>query len=85
MQRAQVVQILKQFIKTELLEGEDRELDESTPLLEWGILDSYSVLSLLAYVEKELGVRFDTVDPERMKDLRSIADLVTNMRSSGGA
>ena len=44
------------FIGSELLGGQDEGLDSTTPLLELGILDSFSTIRLLSFVEDELGI-----------------------------
>lgn len=47
---------LRAFIAQQLLKGDDAGLDEQTPLLELGIVDSMGIMELTTYVEKEFGV-----------------------------
>ncbi len=44
------------FVARELLDGQNINLDASTPLLEWGVIDSISLLSLLKFMETRFGV-----------------------------
>ncbi|HLL65107.1 MAG TPA: phosphopantetheine-binding protein [Micromonosporaceae bacterium] len=73
------------FIRERFLDGDARgELDERTPLLEWGLLNSLNTVVLLTFVRNELGV---TVPPARinahdLKDVRSIAGMVRSLAAS---
>jgi acyl carrier protein len=73
---------LTQYIKEELVEPEvARELTATTPLLEWGVLDSMKVARLIGYLRDEHGVR---VPPASMtggnfRDLDSIANLAVEL------
>jgi acyl carrier protein len=67
------------FIREKFLSGDNgQELTESTPLLEWGILDSLSTAVLLKFIREELGVTVppSAVDARNFKDVRSIAAMV---------
>jgi pimeloyl-ACP methyl ester carboxylesterase/acyl carrier protein len=70
---------LIEFINLEVLKGEGDDLDESTPLLELGILDSLSMATLLVFVEESIGVRIpeDEIVPENFESVASIAELVS--------
>jgi len=82
MQKSSVVNSLKVFITQEILQDEKTNLDDATPLLEEGFLDSFSVMNLLCFIESELGVdiALETVPIERFKDLDSLADFVIESR-----
>ena len=47
---------LRTFIAQQLLRGDDTGLDEQTPLLELGIVDSMGIMELTTFVEKQFGV-----------------------------
>ncbi len=70
------------FIRASFLGDDPRsELDEETPLLEWGVLDSMNTAVLLGYIRDELGVR---VPPERIngrnfRNVHSIAAMVVDL------
>ena len=46
----------KQFVVSELLDGRDMGLDEHTPLLAWGVLDSMSVNVLVSFTSERFGI-----------------------------
>jgi acyl carrier protein len=78
----EILETLRRFVADELLGGQDEGLDASTPLLEWGVIDSISVMRLRAFVEKELGVKIPTSDLKsgNLKTLRLLTDLIVRLR-----
>lgn len=74
----EITQNLKDFIINELLDGEEMGLEVDTPLLEWGILDSLSMVSLLAFIEENLGIQVPSkeVKPENFDNLQAITNLL---------
>ena len=48
-----MIQKLIDFIKSEFLTDEDADIDENTKLISSGIIDSFSLISLQSYIEKE--------------------------------
>lgn len=81
MERQQVLAKLKALFKKEILQDEAERVDETTPLLELGVLDSFVVLSLLALVEAEFSVEIplETLTLDQLRDLNSIADLIVDL------
>ena len=81
MERQQVLAKLKNLVKREILTGEPEMVDETTPLLELGVLDSFVLLSLLALIEAEFSVEIplETLSLEDLTNLNSIADLVIKL------
>ncbi|MFI6318290.1 acyl carrier protein [Nonomuraea sp. NPDC050556] len=79
----QIVSDLLVFIRTQFLDGDPAgELSDDTPLLAWGVLDSFKTARLVAFIQDELG---SPIPPEQLNatnfhDIRSIAELV---RSNG--
>lgn len=79
-----VVSELLTFIRTEFLDGDAAgELTDETPLLAWGVLDSFKMARLLSFVQDGLGVQVPAaqLSAENFRDIRSIAAVVA---SSGG-
>lgn len=78
MQTSELIERLTGFVARELLHGDDADLTEDTPLLEWGVLDSRSMVSILAFIEDEfsLAVPDDAVRPENFANIRSLATLL---------
>lgn len=70
---------IKQFIETEILyEQEDILLQETTPLLETGLLDSLGIIKLLAFLEAtfSIQVREDELIPEHFETIQAILLLL---------
>jgi peptidyl carrier protein len=71
------------FIRRTFLDGDPKDdLNESSPLLEWGILNSMNMIQLMNFVRDQLGV---SVPPARIngrdfKDVRSITAMVVDLR-----
>ncbi|MFT5680370.1 MAG: pimeloyl-ACP methyl ester carboxylesterase/acyl carrier protein [Myxococcota bacterium] len=72
---------LIQFVSTELLDGEDEAIDAKTPLLAWGIIDSMSMMSMLAFIAEDFGIQIpdEEVRPEHFATLDDLATLLDRM------
>ncbi|MFF3667002.1 acyl carrier protein [Microtetraspora malaysiensis] len=80
----QIVSDLLVFIRTQFLDGDPAgELTDQTPLLAWGVLDSFKTARLVGFIHDELGSQIppDQLNASNFQDVRSIAELV---RSNGG-
>ncbi|MFI6291652.1 phosphopantetheine-binding protein [Nonomuraea sp. NPDC050790] len=77
--RARINTAITDYVSAKFLdESEVSELDQETPLVDWGVLNSMNTTMLLAYIRKELGV---TVPPTHItmrhfQSLRAITDMV---------
>lgn len=72
---------IKDFIMSEFLPGEDpNDLDDSTPLISGGILDSIATLKLVMFMEERFGITFQAheVNRELLDTLADIARLVAS-------
>jgi acyl carrier protein len=67
-------------IVTTWLNGDDRGFDDDTDLQGTGILDSFSTLSLVAFIDDTFAVQLDPVDinAETFKSVTTIAELVSH-------
>lgn len=74
---------LTTFIKQNLVPDEPYDIDEDTPLLERGILDSLKTAMLLNYVRDGLGAPVPPylIDSVNFRSVRTIAALVSNLTS----
>jgi 2-hydroxymuconate-semialdehyde hydrolase len=45
------------YIMKEFVEDPDQEIDETTPLISSGLIDSLSIISLVAFIDKKFGVK----------------------------
>jgi acyl carrier protein len=67
-------------IVTTWLNGDDRGFDDDTDLQSSGILDSFSTLSLVAFIDDTFKVQLDPIDinAETFKSVTTIAELVSH-------
>jgi acyl carrier protein len=84
MVREKVVCSLLDYIRENVLENADAPVDAVTPLLESQVLDSFSLLGLLAFIESEFGVELtlESITADNFKDLVAIAELVMSHAES---
>ena len=77
--------IILDYIKNEYLdeeEAEDLELNENTPLISSGIVDSFSMVSLKRFLEKKYQVSIPDAEatPEAFDTVKKIIALVNKHR-----
>jgi clorobiocin biosynthesis protein CloN5 len=76
---------LLEFVRARFLGGDPRgELDEQTPLLELGILDSLNTAVLLTFIKDELAVRVPHADinATNFATVTSIATTVSTIAAA---
>jgi acyl carrier protein len=76
-------QAVKEFVLREFLPGEDpNELQDDTPLITGGILDSIATLKLVAFLEEQFGIAIAAheADVDHLNTLNDIASLVASKR-----
>lgn len=78
MQRLTIIEELKRYIAQDVLAGKDIGLDETTPLLEWGIMNSLEIVRLLSFIRKQFAVDIpaDKLVADSFTSVSSVADLV---------
>jgi len=79
-----------EYIKKEYLdedEADDMTLDENTPLISSGIVDSFSMVSLKRFLEKTYGVMLpdEEATPQAFDTVTSIIALVNRHLAKKGA
>jgi clorobiocin biosynthesis protein CloN5 len=80
----QLISDLLMFIRTQFLDGDATgELTEETPLLAWGLLDSFKTARLLSSIQDELGSQIPPAQlyAGNFQNIRSIAAMI---RANGG-
>jgi len=68
-----------EYVKREYLEeDDDRSIDENSPLISGGIVDSFSMVSLKRFLEKKYAIRIPDADasPEAFDSVNKIVLLV---------
>ena len=84
MTKDEIKPVVKKFILEEFLQGAgEDEVDDSTPLMSGGILDSISTTRLVAFLEEEFGVQFDAheMGADYLDNLEDISTLVESKKS----
>ena len=75
----ELTKAVRDYIVREYLpEGDDREISDTTPLISGGIVDSFSMVSLLRFLEKKYLIRIpdDAATPDAFDTVQSIVALV---------
>lgn len=78
MNKAQIVQKINEYILDEYFDGSDEELNESTPLISSGVIDSISVLNLVDYLESTFSFEFESheIDQSYLDNINLISDFI---------
>lgn len=78
MQQDEIIAQLHTYFTQDVLGGRDIGLDVSTPLLEWGVINSLEIVRLLAFLQKKFAVEIPLhkLTAEYFTNLSSIARLV---------
>jgi acyl carrier protein len=72
------------IVREYLQEGDDREISETTPLISGGIVDSFSMVSLLRFLEKKYLIHIpdDAATPDAFDTVQSIVALVRRFQQA---
>lgn len=70
--------VLKDYIREELMNGANGDLDESENLLAAGIIDSLGILRLVSFVEEKFGIEVpdEDVTIDNFQSVKSMTDYV---------
>ncbi|WP_087925181.1 MULTISPECIES: acyl carrier protein [Streptomyces] len=71
---------ISEYIRENFLDGDPKgDLEDDTPLLEWGVLNSLNTARLIAFIREELDVVVKPVEisAANFRDVRSIAAMVS--------
>jgi 2-hydroxymuconate-semialdehyde hydrolase len=73
---------LIEYIKKEFVEDPDEEIDENTPLMSSGLIDSLSIVSLVAFIDKKYGVKIpdEKGTVENFETVTKIIDIVNQFK-----
>ena len=84
----ELAEVIRDYVVREYLEqGDEREVNETTPLISGGIVDSFSMVSLKRFLERKYGIRIPDADatPEAFDSVTSIAALVRKFQQAQAA
>ena len=82
-----ITPVVRDYITREYLEeGDGRTITETTPLISGGIVDSFSMVSLLRFLEKKFAIDIpdECATPEALDTVERIAGLVRRFRKAEG-
>lgn len=79
----QFIEPIREYIVCHHLDGQS-DLDRRTPLLEWGVIDSFALTDVLAFVEEEfaLAIPAEEMTPENLHDLETIGALLARLEAA---
>lgn len=82
MTQAQIIEGLKAYISEEVLDGQDIGLVATTPLIEWGVLNSMEIAGLVRFIQVRFGVDLpsETITLEHFQSLDALSRLVIGER-----
>ena len=72
---------LHDFIDTKVLNGQGADLTSSTPLFEYGILDSFTLFGVINFIADEFKVTL-SLERLRTEDFQSISTIAGVVRST---
>jgi acyl carrier protein len=81
-------QVIREYVAKEYLEaGDDRSIDDATPLISGGIVDSFSMVSLKRFLERRYGIVIPDAEatPAAFDTVSRIAALVERRRAHAKA
>ena len=70
------------FIREDILGGDqDQELQATTPLLEWGIINSFNTFRLVSFIREQLGVVVPVIEinPANFGTIAGITAMVARL------
>ena len=82
--QSEIKAAIRDYILREFLPGESSEsLDDATPLITGGVLDSIATVRLIAFLEERFGVQIEPheMNPDYLDFLPDIAALVATRQA----
>ena len=80
----EISKVVRDYVIREYVqEGDDREITETTPLISSGLVDSFSMVSLLRFLEKKDAIHIPdaAATPEAFDTVERIVALVRRFRT----
>jgi acyl carrier protein len=70
------------YIMKEFVEDPDEEIEETTPLISSGLIDSLSVVSLVAFIDKRFGVKIpdEKGTVENFETVNKIIEIINEFK-----
>lgn len=83
----ETVRELREFVLREFLPGEPPEsLENTTPLISGGVIDSIGTLKLVGFLEERFGIKAEAheIDEENLDSIELMASFVESRRTGSG-
>ncbi|WP_223830654.1 acyl carrier protein [Nocardiopsis quinghaiensis] len=83
LERNEVTERLMAFVRERFLDGDPHgELEETSPLVEWGVLNSLNSAILLNFIHREFAgaVPLEHISAANFRDVRSISAMLCAQR-----
>lgn len=76
--KEEMKKLILNYIKTEYIEDDDADLTFETPLISGGYVDSFSMISLLVFIENEFKIKIPPANatPEAFNSVNKIVELI---------
>ena len=81
----EITNVVRDYIVREYVqEGDDREITETTPLISSGLVDSFSMVSLLRFLEKKYAIHIpdSAATPEAFDSVERIVAMVRRFQKA---
>lgn len=77
---------IRHYIISTWLSGDERGFDDNTDLLAAGILDSFSTLSITAFLDESFHVQLEPaeINPANLRNVSTIASIVMSKLAARG-
>lgn len=84
MQRTEVVRQLKQYFIHQVLDGQGNGLDETTPLLEWGLINSIEIVRLVSFIHQHFSIEIPVYQmvAGNFMHIDAIADMILKSQAA---
>ncbi len=84
MEGTRILEELRDYIANQVLDGKDIGLDATTPLLEWGVLNSIEIVRLVSFIHSHFGIEIsiDELTADRFTNLEAITNLILDKNVS---
>jgi acyl carrier protein len=78
MSDSEMKDMIFQYVKNEYLDDDDLEFTFDTPLISGGYVDSFSMVSLLVYIERKFNIKIPAskATPEAFDSVNNIVNLI---------
>jgi acyl carrier protein len=76
----EIRELVLNYVSKEFIDDDEVKIDCDTPLITGGLVDSFSMITLLVYLEKKFNIKIPAykATPEAFNSVNRITNLVSN-------